>query len=250
MRYISDEDRRADEWIEAREALEWARAALQSYDAAKSLLEEALRDRKLHALADDLFSEPDMGKVGTWVKNATLRRTYHLDGDLDRGNVNKGFWSQRSVSFYDDNLWNWQSNIFATTDEPEIMLEHDENGKNLMTRVGRRYVAYGVSFLRAEIGEVIDNHIRKYGVAAKSRKPIKWDREKILSSYRQMIEEGKFEESFGPFEKKGRQAKLEESIKDIAGEVDGSPLSESTARRYAKEIVKEYWHRMRSDGEP
>lgn len=251
MKNIIDEDRRADVWIEAREALDWARAALQSYDGAKALLEGALRGGKLHALADDLFVEPDMGKVGTWVHNATLKRASHLASDLERGNIKKKFWSQRSVSFYDDNLWDWEGNRFATTDEPEIMLEYDEDEKNFMTKVGRRYVADGVSFLHDEVGAVIDDHVSKFGiVAGNSRRQPKWDREKIFSPYRKMIKEGKFEQNFGPFEKTGKQAKLEESIKKMAGEVDGNPPSESTARRLAKEILNEYRHDKSLDLEP
>ncbi|GLT02456.1 hypothetical protein GCM10007897_38660 [Sphingobium jiangsuense] len=249
---MQDEDRRSDDWIEAREALNWARVAFRNYDMAKSLLEEALRNGKLCALADDIIVEPDMGKVGSWRKSKEIKvKRWYYDARPDRVNIIKGFWRQRSVSFYDDNLWNWEKNTFATTDEPEILLIYEEGEDFYTTKVGKRYVAFGVSFLHDEIKYIIDKNIRFSLIRPGSilRKP-KWDWEKILSSYRAMILDRKLEEEFGPLEREGTQAKLEAAILQRAGEIDGKPPSETTVRRQAQRIIKEYKEQKNSTIEP
>jgi len=242
------EEDKSDEWIEARDALKWVADAFSDQGIAKAKLEDALISGELSALADDMIIEPDMGPVGTWIKDKKIRRIIRQSGAEPRGNVTKNFWKRRRESFYDKNLWDWDKNTFCTTDDPEVSLVYEPETTDYFAPVGKRHIMYGVSFLRSEIINFIATHgpkvVRAKGLRIK--KSTGWDWDEVLVPLWELVAAGTLEREFGNFKLSGSQVKLEERITLLAQRDGGKTPSEATARRQARMLIAEFEARHHS----
>jgi len=241
------EDNQA-KWISAGEALARADESLGNRDLAKRALELCLREGRFHTKARALATQVNIGPWITSVPKRVDALTISLTAPPSPGLIClfPSYWLLSSESEF---FAAWDASAFGFCPPLQAFRYSPRLGTRTIEPT-HRSVAYGLTFKEPELEAVLIEPAFRRTRRPTQRRPVdperlarkrltEWEWDRTLSPLMSSAESGKLDEQFGPFEKRGAQARLEREIGRLFSLLhpDGESPDTSTLRRKARQLI-------------